>query len=55
MLGSDPKVDQQTNFIVNLDRTLNTTIFFFIEKGKVTILNFSEGTMKELLTHFTLI
>ena len=36
-LDSDPRAIQQINFITNLDRAGNTTIFFIIEEAKETI------------------
>ena len=36
-LDADPRAIQQINFIANLDRTGNTTIFFIIEEAKETI------------------
>ena len=45
-LDADPKAIQQINFIANLDRQGNTTMFFIIEEAKETILDFSQGTVK---------
>ena len=39
-LDADPRAIQQINFAANLDRAGNTIIFFIIEQGKETILNF---------------
>ena len=47
-LDADPRVIQQINFIANLDRAKNTTIFFIIEETKETIFEFSQGTVKVL-------
>ena len=47
-LDADPRAIQQINFIANLDRTGNTTIFFIIEEAKETIFEFSQGTVKVL-------
>ena len=47
-LDSDPRVIQQINFTANIDWAGNTTMFFFIEKAKETILDFSQGTVKVL-------
>ena len=47
-LDADPRKIQQINFTANLDRAGNTTIFFFIEKAKETIFEFSQGTAKVL-------
>ena len=54
-LDADPKAIQQINFIENLDREGNTTIFFIIEEVKETILDFSQGTVKVLKFYFILI
>ena len=54
-LDADPKAIQQINFIENLDREGNTTIFFIIEEVKETILDFSQGTVKVLKFYFVLI
>ena len=47
-LDTDPRAIQQINFIANLDRTGNTTMFFIIEEAKETVLDFSQGTIKVL-------
>ena len=47
-LDADPRVIQQTNFTVNLDRAGNTTMFFIVEKAKETVSDFSQGTVKAL-------
>ena len=47
-LDADPRAIQQINFIANLDRAGNTTMFFIIEKAKETVLDFSQGTVKVL-------
>ena len=39
---------QQTNFTANLDRTVNTRIYFILEEAKETVLYFSQGTVKVL-------
>ena len=48
----DPKAIQQINFTGNTnwgeDVDNNTIMFFIIEKGKETILDFLQGTMKVL-------
>ena len=51
----DLKAIQQINFIANLDREGNTTIFFIIEEVKETILDFSQGKVKVLKFYFVLI
>ena len=48
VLGADPRAIQQINFTANLDRTGNTRIYFIHEEAKVTILDFSQGTVKAL-------
>ena len=40
-LDADLKAIQQIDFIANLFRAENTTIFFIIQEAKKTILNFS--------------
>ena len=45
-LDSDPKVIQQINFTVNLDKAEGSTMFFIIEEAKETVLDFSKGTVK---------
>ena len=47
-LDADPRAIQQINFIANLERDGNTTIFFIIEEAKETISEFSQGTVKIL-------
>ena len=47
-LDSDLKAIQQINFTGNIDRTGNTTIFFFVEEAKETILDFSKETVRVL-------
>ena len=39
-LDVDPRAIQQINFIENLNRDGNTTMFFIIEEAKETILDF---------------
>ena len=52
VLDADPKAIQKINFTGNInqgeDVIDNTTIFFFLEGAKETILDFSQGTMKVL-------
>ena len=52
-----PQLNQQINcwFTGNLEEDGNATIFFIIEEAKVTILNFSEGTVQVLQFYFALI
>ena len=40
-LDADPRAIQQINFMANLDRPGNTTIFFITEEAKETIFEFS--------------
>ena len=47
-LDADPKVIQQINFTGNLDRAAGVTMLFIIEEAKETVLDFSQGTVKEL-------
>ena len=47
-LEADPRAIQQINFTGNLDRVVNTRIYFILEKAKETILGFSQGTVKVL-------
>ena len=44
----DPRAIQQINFTASLDRAGNTTMFFFIEEAKETVLDFSQRTVKVL-------
>ena len=45
-LNADPRAIQQINFTANLDRANNKRIFFILEEGKETALDFSQGTVK---------
>ena len=47
-LDADPKAIQQINFTGNISGNNNRLIFFIIEEGKETILDFSQGTVKTL-------
>ena len=47
-LNHDPRAIQQINFTANLDRTVNTRVYFILEEAKETILDFSQGTVKVL-------
>ena len=47
-LDVDPRAIRQINFTENLDRAGNATMFFIIEQAKVTIFEFSQGTVKVL-------
>ena len=48
VLDADPRAIQQINFIANLDRAGNTTMFFLTEETKEAVLDFSQGTIKVL-------
>ena len=45
---ADLRAIQQINFITNLDRAGNTTMFFLLEEAKETGLDFSQGTVKTI-------
>ena len=47
-LDADPKAIQEINFTANLDREGNTTMFFFIEETKETVLDSPQGIVKVL-------
>ena len=47
-IDADTRAIQQINFTANLDRARNTTMFFIMEEAKVTVLNFSQRTIKVL-------
>ena len=47
-LDADPRAIQQINFTANLDKAGNARIYFILEEGKETILEFSRGTAKLL-------
>ena len=51
-LDAEPKPIQQTNFIRNLDRNENTTMFSIIEVAKD---NVSQGTIVVLCCNFILL
>ena len=40
-LDADPRAIQEINFMANLDRVGNTTMFFIIEETKEIVLEFS--------------
>ena len=48
-LDADPRAIQQINFTENLDRAGDTRVYFILEEGKETILDFSQGTVKVYL------
>ena len=45
-IDADPKAMQQINSTENLNCPGQTTMFFIIEESKETILNFSQGTVR---------
>ena len=47
-LDADPRAIQQINSTENLDRAVNTRIFFILVETKETILDFSEEALKVL-------
>ena len=47
VLDADSREIQQINFAGNLDRAVNTIMFFIIEEAK-TVLDVSQGTVKVL-------
>ena len=47
-LDGDPREILQINITANLDRLWNTAMFFIIEEAKETVLDFSQGTVKNL-------
>ena len=47
-LDVDPRAIQQINLTAKLDRNVDATMFFIIEKAKETVLDFSQGTVKVL-------
>ena len=47
-LDTDPRAIQQINVTANLDRAGNTRIYFLLEEGKETILDYSQGTVRVL-------
>ena len=47
-LDTDPKAIQKISFPENWDQDENTTMSFIIEEAKVTILEFSQATVRVL-------
>ena len=47
-VDADARAIQRTNFMANLDREENATIFFITEEAKETVFEFSQGTVKVL-------
>ena len=52
VLYADPKAIQQNNFTANLDRAVNTRIYFNPEEAKESVFDFSQGTVKVLWMRF---
>ena len=48
VLDTDPKAIQKISFPENWDQDENTTMSFIIEEAKVTILEFSQATVRVL-------
>ena len=48
VFDADPRAIQQISFTANLDRAGNTTVSFIIEEIEETVVNFSQGTIKNL-------
>ena len=48
VFDADPRVIQQIDFTANLDRVVNTTMFFVTEEARETVLDFSQRTVKVL-------
>ena len=53
-IDPDPKSIQQNNFTANLFRVGNTRIFYILKQAKKTVLDYSQETVKFLLTQFSL-
>ena len=52
VLDSDPKINQQTEFVYKLpsgNNAIDYNLLTVLEKEKQTVLKFSEGTVKRLL------
>ena len=45
-LNTDPKAIHQINFTGRIDSARLITMFFILEEGKETILEFSQGTVR---------
>ena len=48
-LDSDPKAIQKIKFTANLDTAGNTRIYFILGEAKETVLDFSQGTVKNFV------
>ena len=49
-LDAYPKAIQQINFTANLDRARNTKFYFILEESRETVFEFSQGTVKVLIS-----
>ena len=47
-LDADPKAIQKINFTANIDRAGNARLYFILEEAKLTVFEFSQGTVKIL-------
>ena len=54
-LDVDPKAIQEINFTGNLSKEEGSTMFFVIDEGKETLLDFSKVAVKVLWFYFLLI
>ena len=54
-LDADPKAIQEINFTGNLSKEEGSTMFFVIDEGKETLLDFSKVAVKVLWFYFLLI
>ena len=54
-LDADPKAIQEINFTGNLSKEEGSTMFFVIDEGKETLLDFSKVAVKVLWFYFILI
>ena len=51
-LDADPRAIQQINFTANIDRAVNTRIYFILEEAKEAVLDFLQGTVRILWMQF---
>ena len=49
-LDADPRAIEQINFAATLDRAENKRFYFILEEANKTVFEFSQGTVKVLLT-----
>ena len=54
-VDADRKAIQQTNFTANLEKAGNTKIYFILEEAKEIVLDFSQETVKIMLSNLTYI